>query len=239
LKSDQARRPLISVIIPTFNSADFIEESVHSVSMQTYPEIELIIVDDGSTDATIELLDRMPGNFNCIRQENKGTGAARNTGVLNSSGDYLAFLDADDIWLENKLELQMDVFDLVPDTDVVYGHTEQFCSPELPQNERARLLHLTGQRLPAPLAPAMLIRRRAFEQVGPFDTSLRIGVEMEWYGRLRDEPLNVTMLDELVYRRRLHRSNTNRLYYNEQAERLLVLKRMLNRRRSRAAPNNR
>jgi len=235
MTDDQKQRPLISVIIPTFNSVSYISEAVNSVLSQTYSPVELIVINDGSTDSTREILASIQAPFQYIYQANGGTGAARNAGVEASSGDFLAFLDSDDIWLSDKLQRQMEVFEQNPETDVVYGQAMQFCSPELNDQERARLEHVTGRAQPAPIAPAMLIRRRAFEQVGAFDVSLRIGVEMEWYGRLCDLSLNMIMLDDVIYKRRLHRTNTNRIHYDEQPERLIVLKNLLDRRRALAA----
>jgi len=238
VKGHQANRPLISVIVPAFNSSAYLKDAVNSVLQQTYAPIELIVVDDGSTDATREILAGFSGELEYVYQPNSGIGAARNRGVEESSGEFLAFLDADDLWLQDKLRMQMDIFDHEPETQVVYGQAEQFCSPELDEDERRKLAHISGQRIAAPVPTAMLIRRQAFETVGPFDTSLRIGVEMEWYGRLCDRSLNMVMLDELLFRRRLHLSNTNRIFRHEQRERLLVLRSVIARRRNGAVPRS-
>jgi glycosyltransferase involved in cell wall biosynthesis len=225
----------ISVIVPTYNRGNYILEAVESVLSQTYRLVELIVVDDGSTDDTGRILSELEADLIYIRQENRGFAAARNVGVDNSSGSFLAFLDSDDIWLEDKLRMQMEVFEHSPETDVVYGRARQFISPELAEDEKAPLLHMDGKDLPSPLACSMLIRRRAFERVGPFDESLCIGVEMEWYARLSDRKCNVKMLDKVVYRRRLHKTNINLTRADEQPERLRVLKKILDRRRGRKA----
>lgn len=223
--------PLISVIIPTFNYAHYIHEALQSVLRQAHSPLEIIIVDDGSTDDTAELLTAYQDRVLYVRQENRGTGAARNTGILRSRGDYLAFLDADDVWIPEKLNLQMQCFRLTPELDAVYGHVEQFVSPDLDARSATRLRHLHGSVQPAPIPSSLLIRRPGFDRVGLFDESLRLGVEMDWYARLQDHGLNSVMLRNVLYRRRLHGSNQNLAYADEQGERLRVLKTVLDRRR--------
>lgn len=236
---------MISVIIPTYNRAAYIAEAIASVTAQTWAQLELILVDDGSTDETAAILAALAAEpqrapLRIIRQDNAGPGAARNAGVAVAGGDLLAFLDSDDLWLPDKLSRQMAVLQERPEIDAVYGHAEQFLSPELSVAERARFAHLDGCVVPAPIAPSLLIRRGAFARVGPFDPTLRIGVDMDWYARLCELPLGVVMLAEPVYRRRIHTTNLNLTHANEQSERLLVLKRALDRRRAAAvalAPN--
>ncbi|MGZ8216662.1 glycosyltransferase family 2 protein [Methylomagnum sp.] len=225
--------PLISVIIPSYNRADYIVEAVQSAFAQTYPALELIVIDDGSTDATAQVLAPFVGRLTYVRQENQGIGAARNHGVARSSGEFVAFLDSDDLWLPDKLQWQMAAFRNAPETDAVYGHAEQFISPELDAEAAARLRHLAGKIQPAPIACALLIRRPAFDAVGPFDPALRVGVDMDWYARLCERGLKTVMLEQTLYRRRLHRSNLNLTHAHEQSERLRVLKMALDRRRNR------
>ncbi|MCP4711182.1 MAG: glycosyltransferase family 2 protein, partial [Planctomycetes bacterium] len=147
-----AKDKLISVIIPTFNRANYIEEAVNSVLSQTYDAIELIIIDDGSTDNTRQLLSEYGDELRYYRQDNQGIAAARNRGVTHATGDYLAFLDSDDIWMKDKLQRQMAVLEQIPQISVVYGHAEQFISPELDEETKRRFTHLDGKRLPSPTA---------------------------------------------------------------------------------------
>lgn len=222
---------LISVIIPTYNRGHYIVEAVESVLSQTFSPLEIIVVDDGSTDNTIDVLAPYVERLAYIRQENRGIGAARNLGVARSTSEFIAFLDDDDLWLPDKLRLQMNAYRQAPDLDAVYCHVEQFISPELSAGAAARLRHLAGKVQPAPISCAMLVRRVAFLRVGPFDEALNIAVDMDWYARLCETELKTAMLDQVLYRRRLHSSNVNILYAHEQSERLSVLKRALDRRR--------
>lgn len=230
--------PLISVIVPTYNRADYIAEAVESALAQTYAPLELIVVDDGSTDNTPVVLATYVDRLAYIRQENRGIGAARNAGVARSAGEFVAFLDDDDRWLPDKLRLQMEAFREAPDLDAVYGHAEQFISPELDARSAARLRRFPGKAQPAPIACALLIRREGFDRVGPFDEALRIGVDMDWYARLCESGLKTAMLDQILYRRRLHRSNVNLTHAHEQSERLKVLKMALDRRRKSGPASN-
>lgn len=227
--------PLISVIIPTWNREQYLREAIDSVLGQSYENRELIVVDDGSTDGTPDVVAGFGDRVRLVRQDNRGTGAARNAGIAHAAGTFLAFLDDDDMWVQEKLSRQMQAFEVAPDTDAVYGHMEQFASPELDDEQRNRFRHLAGQVLQAPIAPSMLIRRASFDRVGPFDESLPIGLEMDWYARLCEAGLKTVMLDAVLYRRRLHASNVNLTRSDEQPERLRVLKQIIDRRRKAAA----
>jgi glycosyltransferase involved in cell wall biosynthesis len=228
--------PLISVVIPTWNRVGYLREAIASVLGQDYPHRELIVVDDGSTDATPQLLAEYGDQLTVVRQPNRGIAAARNAGVARAHGSFLAFLDDDDLWLSDKLSRQMQRFRAQPSIAVVHGHTEQFASPELSAEVRARFRHHDGQVLPAPLPASMLARRTAFDQVGAFDEALSIGVEVDWYARLQDSGLGTVMLDAVLYRRRLHPGNINLTRAHEQRERVQVLRQVLQRRRASAAP---
>jgi len=111
--------PLVSVVIPTYN-CPFLSEAIKSALTQTYENIEIIIVDDGSTDKTRETVERYHSKVQYIYQENEGVSSARNNGIRASHGDYIAFLDADDVWLPDKLKEQISVFYDKKDIGFVY-----------------------------------------------------------------------------------------------------------------------
>lgn len=118
--------PLISIIIPAHNAGRMIGETLDSVMRQTYPHREIIVVDDGSTDDTYERLAPYRSSIRYIRQENAGVGAARNAGLRAASGDYIAFLDADDLWLPEKLEIQLEVAKRHPESGLIACEGIQF-----------------------------------------------------------------------------------------------------------------
>ena len=166
-------RPLISVMIGAYNAAPYLGEAIDSVFAQTYRPLELIVCDDGSDDGTADVAKSYGNRLTYVHQENKGNGGARNTAVTRAQGDFFAFLDADDRFVPDKLERQMAVLEADGEIDIVFGHVEEFVSPELDEATRARV------RPPADVQPwmapnLMLIRRASFEKVGPFsETSPR------------------------------------------------------------------
>jgi len=223
--------PLVSVVIPVKDGERFIARAIDSVLAQTYEPLELIVVDDGSTDGSGELAERYGDALTFVRQENAGNGAARNTAVAHAHGALYAFLDADDRFLPTKLERQVSVLLERPEVDIVFGHVSEFVSPDLAPEIAARL------RAPVPDAPwaapnLMLIRREAFERVGPFSSDLRVGVTVDWYARAGEQGLVTEMLPEVVLERRLHASNNGIRERDARYQYLHVLKASMDRRRS-------
>jgi glycosyltransferase involved in cell wall biosynthesis len=231
--------PLISVIIPAYNNGEYLLEAIQSVLAQDYANVELIVVDDGSTDDTAQLLDACADSLTWQYQENAGIAGARNAGYRLARGSFIAFLDADDVYTAGRLSLQMSAFDDEPALECVQGHMQQFVSPELPEDFAQGIRGQTGAVIPAPLASTTLIRRAAYDRVGPWDQTLNVGVDMDWYARMRETGLHYRMLEQVLLRRRIHRTNTNLRCANEQSERLYILKNMLDRRRALQASDGR
>jgi glycosyltransferase involved in cell wall biosynthesis len=227
----EAPHELVSVMIGAYNAAPYLGEAIESVFAQTYRPLELIVVDDGSTDGTGEVVLAYGDRITFARQENMGNGAARNTAVAHASGSYFAFLDADDRFTERKLERQMDALRSDPGLDVVFGHVREFVSPELPPEMRARV------REPAPVSPwaapnLMLIRRESFERVGLFSTEHRVGVTVDWFARATEAGLKTLVVPEVVLERRLHTENNGLRESNQRSQYLHVLKASIDRRRT-------
>ncbi len=221
--------PLVSVIIPVYNAAPYLAEAVESVWRQDYRPLEIIVVDDGSTDGSRDLAARLPG-VQLYTQERKGAGSARNAGVKLANGSLLAFLDADDIWMSNKLSVQVEILESRPDVDIVFGHIEQFLSPELSDAQKRTLVCPTESQ-PAPIPSTLLMRRSAFERSGDFDNSGVYGETLDWYLRAKETGLNIVMHPEVLARRRIHGDNLGVREPNPKAY-LPMLKASLDRRRS-------
>lgn len=221
----------ISVVIPAFRAERYLGAAIESVLSQTLPVSEVIVVDDGSPDATAEVAKGY-GNrgVRVLLQANAGAAAARNAGVAAVSGTWLAFLDADDLWPEDKLERQWRAAGSEGAGEMIFGQLEQFHSPELTADERARIRGdgVTGAAL---FASAMLLRTANFHRAGPFMAGLRVGEFLEWYQRASDAGLKSTVLDNVVLRRRLHLDNLTRRTVDRRAY-LQALKAGLDRRRA-------
>ena len=160
---------VVSVIIPVFNGEKYLGEAIESVIAQTYRFVETIVIDDGSTDNSASVARRFGESVKYFHQTNQGTGAARNRGASLSGGDFLAFLDQDDLWLPDKLYRQMQVFAAVPDLDIVFGHLRQFHSPDLDECMKLRV-NCIDRNQPGYSPSAMFHCRRRISGLIPVNT---------------------------------------------------------------------
>jgi glycosyltransferase involved in cell wall biosynthesis len=222
----------ISVMIGVYNAEAYLAEAIESALGQTRPPDEVIVVDDGSTDASAEVAERYGRAVLVARQENAGNGSARNHAVRLASGDLFAFLDADDRFTSNKLELQADALDADPALDVVFGHVREFASPELTAEQRASIRPPSPEPRPWTAPNLMLIRRESFMRIGPFSEDLRVGVTVDWYARAKDAGVHAAMLPEVVLERRLHLTNNGLRERDSRSQYLRVLRASLERRRA-------
>lgn len=227
--------PLVSCIVPVFNGERFLGEALDSILGQTYRPLELIAVDDGSTDGTPEVLAGYADRLKCIRQENAGGAKARNRGLDEARGDFVAFLDADDLWHPDKLTLQLARLNNRPDLDVCLTHIQNFWMPELAREEEAYRNHRRGQALPGYSPVTMLARRSVFERVGRFDERLMQGSSLDWFLRAFELGTVVEVLPDVLVYRRLHSSNLSRVRHSNSIDEHLQVVRALVRRRREAA----
>ncbi len=169
----------VSVVIPTYQHAGFVCDAIDSVLSQTYQDYELIVVDDGSTDGTMEIVAKYGNQIAYLYQNNKGSAAARNTGIRAATGEYVAFLDADDVWMPNKLELEVAFLDTHPSVGMLYSNYGYFGDRLAPAGTGFdRWPPVSGHVLKEiflsnPISSsAVLIRKSCFEKVGCFDESI-------------------------------------------------------------------
>ena len=221
--------PLVSVIIAVYNGERYLADAIDSVLAQTYRPLEVIVVDDGSTDGSAAVAGRYAPAARCFTQANAGVGAALNFGIGRASGDVLAFLDADDQWAEDKLSRQMAVL-AGSECDMVFGHVRQFVSPELTPDQRAQLF-CPEAPMPGFLKGTLLIRREAFRRVGPFDTTRRLGDFLDWYLRAQEAGLRAVLLPETLLLRRIHDTNMGIRERKSRTDYVHILKAALDRRR--------
>ncbi|HUN54984.1 MAG TPA: glycosyltransferase family A protein [Smithella sp.] len=224
-------KPLVSVIIPVFNTEKYLSEAIESILAQSYSPMELIIVDDGSTDSTAKIAKRFGSLVRYHYQENSGAGVARNQGIAMAKGDYFAFLDADDLWMPEKMKRQWEAFEENPHLDMVFGHIRQFYTPELPQTQKERT-RIPVEIMPGHHAGAMLIKKEAFLRVGLFKKELRVGEFIDWYARATELNLKSIMLPDVLMKRRIHTSNMGITLRDQRSGYIHALKAALDRRRS-------
>jgi glycosyltransferase involved in cell wall biosynthesis len=190
--------PLISVIVPAYQAARTLKDALSSVFSQGYTPLEILVIDDGSTDETAALAARFGPPVVCLRQENAGPAAARNCGLRAARGELIAFLDADDLWPPNKLAVQVARLLEDPELDVVQGRIAYlgFAAPAIALEAEGTVpgVHLGGA----------LFRRRVFTRVGLFDPALRRGEDQDFFLRAREAGVKLTILDcvTLLYRHR-------------------------------------
>jgi glycosyltransferase involved in cell wall biosynthesis len=201
--------PAISVIIPAYNQAMYVSEAIRSVLGQTYPDFELIVVDDGSTDETSQILAGFQDpRIHVIRQSNAGLSSARNTGLHESTAPLVTFLDADDYFLPNKLEVLSRYLEnnleigLVAGRVIYIDHTGRtLVEAEKPSS----LLELPGLLFENPICVSgILLRRNWLERVGVFDESLRACEDWDLWLRLLIEGCQMAWVENLVVAYRIH-----------------------------------
>lgn len=222
---------MICVIIPVWNGENYLSEAIHSALNQDYEEKEIIVVNDGSTDRTKEIIQSFGVKIRSIDQENKGLGASRNAAIRLSRGEYLAFLDHDDLWHPKKLSTQMKAMQEARNDPLIFSNVQQFICPSLTEEERKKVAVDSTIR-PAPLAGTLLISRKRFDQIGPFlEERKQLGEFIEWYLRASEMKIPILMLNEMALYRRVHDDNMGRRELNRRSDYLKILKASLDRRR--------
>jgi glycosyltransferase involved in cell wall biosynthesis len=200
--------PLVSVIIPVYNYDRYLAEALESVVGQTYRHLEVIVVDDGSTDQSGEIAKSFAGKgVRYCHQVHAGIGPARNKGVELARGDFLAFLDADDRWPEEKIERQLNAFENDPALEMVFGQALQLQNgPAWEAGVKDKNLSAAGM-VPGMVPGTMLIKRDSFFRVGNFKDGLKVGEFIDWYARAVESKIGRLVLPELLLWRRIHDSN--------------------------------
>ncbi len=226
--------PLISVIVPTYNYAHFIGDCLESIFSQTYKDFEVIVVDDGSTDGTAEILQEYKEKIRYIYQENRGLPSARNTGIQSSHGKFLAFLDSDDLWLPYKLEEQIRILGDDADMGIIFSDASAF-------NERGVIREsilkeekictgfcferlFMGNYL---VMPTVMIRKNCLEKSGIFDESLTAVEDYDLWLRI-SLFYKIGFVDKVLAMYRVHPSNMSRDFCRLLDNEIRVIKKIIN-----------
>ena len=193
--------------MPARDAACYIEEALRSILDQTVPPASIVVVDDGSTDDSATIAESLHRSITVLRRDHAGIGAARSAGVAATTTEFVAFLDADDLWLPHKLERQLAVMDAEPSIDGVFCLVDEFCDDVDVPPAGVRTPRLS---VAAALSSTALVRRRLIDRLGRF-SSTPLGEWVEWWARARAQGVRESFVPEVLVRRRLHATNNTYL----------------------------
>jgi glycosyltransferase involved in cell wall biosynthesis len=196
-------KSFVSVIIPVYNCEKYLAAAIDSVLAQNYQPLEILIVDDGSTDNSAHIAQQYLPFIQYHYQSNQGTAAARNYGIKLATGDLFAFLDADDLWLPNKLNQQILALTNNPQIEAVFTHACESKNPTQIDINTA---------IPGYLPSTMLIDRVAMNRIGEFSSDWQVAEWGHWYMRAQSANLATLMLPNLLAIRRIHAENKSTIY---------------------------
>ncbi len=197
--------PLVSVVIAAYQEEAFIAQALQSVLDQSYQPIEVIVVDDGSTDRTAEIA--AAHHVTVLRRPHNGPAAARNTGLATATGQYWTIFDADDLMPPDRIKHQIAHLQTHPEHDLVLGLTEAFTTPGQPTPP-----HYNPNWNNGPFhtcAGTMLARRSVLDVVGLYDENVWLAYDVEWLARAKDAGVAAGQVEELTLRYRIHSGNTS------------------------------
>ena len=222
--------PSVGVVIRTFNSEKYIIESINSVVEQNYSPMEIVVVDGGSSDKTVEIIKSNYPQIKIVNQQKKGLGGAAQDGIDALDSDLIAFQDSDDIWTPGRLAKMVQALLLDKHLAAVLSAVEHFLSHELNEMGNKHLLIHEGLQ-PGFGLPALLIHRRVFAEIGPFTEGYSYGEYIDFIDRFRRKGMQIKQLQFSGLKRRVH--NTNYTQTNDVNPNMLkVLQMVINRRRN-------
>jgi lipopolysaccharide biosynthesis glycosyltransferase len=220
--------PLVSVLIPTYNYAQYIGQCIESILAQNYPNIEIIVVDDGSTDDTAAVVQRivetdnypsLPTVIRYFYKENGGIGSAQNECLKYARGKYIAWADADDYWLAGKLQAQLKYFAEHPDCEIVFTLWEYNLENEKLKDNPLVQYEISLQQTNTVLFPSSLALKSVYDRCGSFNTEMKIGSDSEMLSKMIANNIKITnLIPVALYHRRIHSTNASFVYNKENPE---------------------
>ena len=199
--------PLISILIPTYNNGKYISQAIESVYAQNYDNMEIIVVDDGSADNTKEIVEQYK-DIKYFYTEHKGIPFVRNLALEKSKGEYIAFLDSDDYWLSEKLNIQIQYFKEHPDCEIVFTKYKNFFEEEKIKIDKRAIREKELEAVEYKILPTALIKKTLFEKYGVFDENFQTGEDTELIYRMGKKGVSFDCcIDKVLYMRRLHGNN--------------------------------
>jgi glycosyltransferase involved in cell wall biosynthesis len=223
-------QPLVSAVMIVHNGEEYIRVALESIFNQTYPYLEVIVIDDGSTDRTRQEIELTGKQVRYFFQEKSGIAVAMNRGVAESQGTFLSFLDSDDFWEKTKTEKQVVYMQSNPNIVACFGYVKQFFSPELTA-EQTKSMYCPPDPVPGYSSGAMLIRKSDFLQIGSFDTKWQKGIFSDWFLRAKEKKISMHLFEDVVLYRRIHLHNHGITRRDSYIDYVKMLKSSLDRRR--------
>jgi glycosyltransferase involved in cell wall biosynthesis len=225
--------PKVSVIIPSYNRISFLKEAIDSVLRQGFEDFELIVVDDGSTDGTAEEVPRYGGRVKLLRNpENRGVSAARNRGLLQARGKYIAFLDSDDLWVKGKLKMQVEFLDENPHypicyTDEIWIRKGKRVNPMLKHAKYSGWVFEKCLPLCTISPSSAMMRKTLFSKVGLFDEALPVCEDYDLWLRVSARFPIFFINRKLIIKRGGHADQLSQRSWGNDRYRVIALEKML------------
>lgn len=220
------------MLLTVRNGENYLGEALASVLAQTVPPAEVVVVDDGSTDGTLDLLAGFGAQVTVVRQPATGTASGLNAALSRAQHDLVAFLDHDDLWEPRALEERIDLIGTGAELEITGGSTVQFLSPELDPATTPRF-RFDSTAVQGALFGALVMRRRVFERVGGLDPNVIFAPQVDWVGRSRQLGIRYGWTGTVVLRRRIHDTNVSVAHRSaKDVEVMAVLRRQLARARA-------
>lgn len=213
--------PRVSVVIPSYNVGRYLQYALQSVLAQDYHDYEVVVIDDGSTDNTREVVATSEIPIRYYYQKNTGISGARNAGIAQARGEYIAFLDADDVWTPTKLSEQVSHLDGHPEIGMVFSLAQNTLDPTKDESDYPII--------PAHVPPNCTFRRDILDTVGMFDETIKLGEFADWYARAIGLGVKVYCIPKLLIRRRIHGENMGIKHKINQIDYVRILKRKIDR----------
>lgn len=230
----EANAGLVSVLIPTYNAARYLGETIDSVLAERWEPLEIIVVDDGSDDRSVEIAEGFGSPVRSIRRPHSGLAATRNAAIAAARGEFLLHLDGDDLLAPGSIARRMAAFADDPGLEIVVGRLACFFSPELDADRRARL-QLPAEPQQGHLPGASIIRANAFQRYGGLDEQFSTVTDLDWFVRAKQAGARLRYLPDVVVHRRVHGANMSLTMKDASVQdRLRLLKNALDRRRGAA-----
>jgi glycosyltransferase involved in cell wall biosynthesis len=220
--------PLISLILPVFNAERFIEETLNSIAAQEYPNLEIIVINDGSTDRSLEIIQSFPMKMRVISQENKGVYPSRNLALSIAKGEFIAFCDSDDILCKGHLKTLSEYLVANPEVEIVKSNLQRVIE------KNGQLINEGNPHSEVFSLAASLFRNYVFRRIGTFANDLVLAADADWHLRSVEAGLNIKQINFLSFYYRFHNTNITNDTAAVKSARLEVLRRKIIRAKNRA-----